>query len=289
MHIDKVAVERVATGFGFTEGPVWLPEGALLFSDIPNNRICRMAPDGAVTVWREPSGCDDRGSRSENRGSNGMTLDREGRLLVCEHGNRRVTRTEQDGSVTVIASHFEGKRLNSPNDIVVSSSGDIYFTDPPYGLDGREEDPAKELPNAGVYRLSPSGELRLLTAVLMRPNGIALSPAEDVLYVGNSEKSRKVWMRFQLKADGSLGEGTVLYDATSHEGTGSPDGFKLSPSGTLFCTGPGGVLILSPTGEHLGTVSVPEITANCAWGDADLQSLYVTASTSIYRIRGLPL
>jgi gluconolactonase len=281
----RAEVKQVATGFAFTEGPCWLPDGSLLFSDIPNNVIQRLGPDGQASVWRERSGCDDERSTSRNRGSNGLTLDGEGRVLICEHGNRRVTRVERDGRLTVLTERFEGRRLNSPNDIVVKSDGAIYFTDPPYGLDGREEDPARELTFSGVYRLAPSGELRLLTTVLRRPNGLAFSPDESYLYVGNSEHERKIWMRFPVLADGSLGEGDVFFDATSHDGAGVPDGFRVRTDGTIFSSGPGGIVLISAGGEYAGTIPVPEVTSNCCWGGAAADELYVTATTSVYRIR----
>ena len=283
MKTITAEVTRVATGFAFTEGPCRLADGSLLFSDIPNNVIRRLAPDGTVSVWRERSGCDDERSTSKNRGSNGLTLDRAGRVLICEHGNRRVTRVEPDCRTVVLADRYDGRRLNSPNDIVVKSDGAIYFSDPPYGLDGQDDDPAKELPHNGVYRLSPAGELQLLTVVLRRPNGLAFSPEEDYLYVANSEHERKIWMRFPVRPDGSLGDGEVFFDATSHDARGVPDGFRVRHDGTLFSSGPGGILMITAGAEYLGTIRVPEVTSNCCWASADGNQLYVTATTSVYR------
>jgi gluconolactonase len=215
-----------------------------------------------------------------------MTLDREKRLIVCEHGNRRITRTDTSGSITVLADRYDGKRFNSPNDIVVKSDGSIYFTDPPYGLHNREDHPDKELPFSGVYRVQ-NGSVELLTSELPRPNGLAFSPDQRFLYVGNSQRERMIWMRYPVRPDGSLAAGAVLYDAAAHSEPGVPDGFRIGPDGTLFCTGPGGILVISPEGNYFGTVAVPEVTANCVFGDPDGKALYVCATTSIYRIRGL--
>lgn len=278
------ALERVATGFAFTEGPVWMPDGHLLFSDIPNNVIRRLAPDGSVSIFREKSGCTEGCVEWHNAGSNGLTLDRQGRLLICQHGNRQLVRLEQDGTLTVLASHYEGQRLNSPNDVVVHSSGAIYFTDPPYGLKAQDEDRSKQLRFNGVYRLV-EGELRLLTRRLRRPNGLAFSPDERFLYVANSEDYDKLWWRFPVKEDGSLGDGEVFCDLTVAAGNGVPDGFRLDQKGNLFATGPGGIVVISPQGRHLGTIRCPEVTANCVFGGEDRQTLYVTATTSVYRVR----
>lgn len=278
-------IEKVAGGFGFTEGPVWLPDGSLLFSDIPNNVIHRWTPDGKVTIFRKPSGYDGAGAPpGAFIGSNGLTLDRQGRLVICEHGNRRVTRLEKDGKLTVLADRFEGKRLNSPNDAVFRSDGSLYFTDPPYGLVKQDEDPAKELPFSGIYRLA-GGKLQLLSKELSRPNGLAFSPDEKYLYVANSDAQRKLWMRFEVRRDGTLGTARVFYDVTRETAPGLPDGLKVDRKGNVYATGPGGVWIFSPEGKHLGTIEPPEVPANCAWGDADARTLYMTARTSLYRIR----
>ncbi len=288
--LDKIVpptavVEKVAGGFGFTEGPVWLPDGSLLFSDIPNNVIHRWTPDGKVTVFRKPSGYD--GSDAPPGafiGSNGLTLDRQGRLVICEHGNRRVTRLEKDGKLTVLAERFEGKRLNSPNDAVFRSDGSLYFTDPPYGLVKQDEDPAKELPFSGIYRLA-GGQLQLLSKELTRPNGLAFSPDEKYLYVANSDAKRKLWMRFEVRPDGTLGASRVFYDVSGETAPGLPDGLKVDQKGNVYATGPGGVWIFSPEGKHLGTIQPAGVPANCAWGDQDGRTLYMTARTGLYRIR----
>jgi gluconolactonase len=279
-------IERVATGFGFTEGPVWTRDGNLLFSDIPNNTIIRWLPSGEVDVFRRPSGYDGsdlpQGTLS---GSNGLTLDSMGRVTICEHGNRRVTRLERDGSLTVLSDRFEGKRLNSPNDLLFHSSGDLYFTDPPYGLPHQDEDHRKELKFNGVFRLTTSGKLELLYRDLTRPNGLVFSPDESTLWVGNSDPKRRIYMRFSVTATGQLTDGALFADVTDEPGQGNPDGMKIDREGTLYFTGAGGVRIYQPDGKYLGLIAFPEIPANLHWGDADAQTLYVTARTSVYRIR----
>lgn len=269
------AIQHLASGLGFVEGPLWYRD-SLLFSDIPNNRIVRLkaSPEGPeLTTFRTPSG-----------NSNGLTLDRSGRLLACEHSTRRVTRTEPDGAITTLAERYQGKRLNSPNDIVVRSDGSIYFTDPPYGLTGLTE--WKELSFNGVYRLAPDGELTLLVDDFERPNGLAFSPGEQVLYVNDTERGHI--RAFDVANDGHLTNGRVLIDMTG-EGWGRPDGMKVDTEGNIYCTGPGGFWIINPGGECLARVKPPENPANLAWGDADRRSLYLTAQTGIYRIRlGIP-
>lgn len=278
-------IEKLAGGFQFTEGPVWIQAGYLLFSDIPQNTIFRWAPDGKVTVFRKPSGYDGTAAPpSAPFGSNGLTLDTEGRLIICEHGNRRVTRLEKDGKLTVLADRYQGKRLNSPNDAVYKSDGSLYFTDPPYGLVKQDQDPKKELTFNGIYRLS-GAKLQLLSTDLTRPNGLAFSPDEKHLYVANSDERRKIWMRFEVKPDGTLGNPKVLFDVTRQTAEGLPDGMKVDQKGNLYCTGPGGVWILSPEGKHVGTIQPAEVPANCAWGDADGKTLYMTARKGLYRIR----
>jgi gluconolactonase len=264
----NVKLEKVATGFQFTEGPIWIAqEKCLLFSDIPANRIYRLK-NNQVTIFKEPS-----------HNSNGLTRDLQGRLIACEHGERRVTRLETDGSLTILASMFQGKKLNSPNDVVVKSDGYIYFTDPPYGIRPEQQEQALQ----GVYRLSPDGqEIILLVADFIKPNGLAFSPDESKLYVDDSEaKHIRV---FDVLTNGTLDRGRVFYDMKT-EKKGLPDGMKIDREGNIFCTGGGGVWVFSPEGEHLGTILTPEIPANCAWGDSDRCSLYITAQTSLYKIR----
>lgn len=282
---ESAAIEKLAGGFSFTEGPVWIPEGYLLFSDIPENTIYKWSPDTGIEVFRKPSGCDRIGvAPGVFRGSNGLTLDAQGRLTICEHGNRRVTRLEADGSLTVLASHFEGKRLNSPNDLVYKSDGALYFSDPPYGFPKQDDDPEKELDFCGLYRLA-GGELQLLYKDLRRPNGLAFSPDEKYLYVSNSDPQRRIWMRFEVQGDGSIANGEVFYDVTNEAAAGSPDGLKVDKQGNLYCTGPLGVWVFTPGGKLLGRIEPPERPANCHWGGADAKTLYITAQTSLYRIR----
>ena len=278
-------IEKVADGFTFTEGPVWTRDGALLFSDIPNNAIQKWTPDGKVTLFRKPSGYDGTDAPpGAFIGSNGLTLDKQGRLVICEHGNGRVTRLEKDGKLTVLAARYEGKRLNSPNDAVYKSDGSLYFTDPPYGFVQQDDDPKKELPFNGVYRLA-GAKLVLLYKDLTRPNGLAFSPDEKYLYVANSDPKRKTWTRFEVKPDGTLGASKVFFDVTSETADGLPDGLKVDQKGNVYCTGPGGIWIFSPDGKHLGTIQPPEAPANCAWGDKDGKTLYMTARKGLYRIR----
>ncbi len=282
---EGARIEKLGGGFGFTEGPVWIHEGYLLFSDIPNNVIRKWTPDGKFSIFRQPSGYN--GSNAPKGalvGSNGLTLDKSGRLTICEHGNRRVTRLEKSGKLTVLADKYEGKRLNSPNDAVYKSDGALYFTDPPYGLAKQDDDPAKEVPFNGVYRLA-GGKLQVLYKDLTRPNGIAFSPDEKYLYVGNSDEKRKIWMRFQVKPDGTIGNGKMFYDVTSQSAEGLPDGMKVDTKGNLYCTGPGGIWIFSPSGKHLGTIKPAEVPANCAFGGQDGKTLYMTARTGLYRIQ----
>jgi len=294
-------VEQVATGFNkWTEGPVWVPAGYLLFAEIPGNSIMKWAPGGGSSIFMHPSGY--LGSEpygGPEPGSNGMTLDARGRLTVAGHARRNVWRLESmdaKAQITVLADSYQGKRLSSPNDLVYKSDGSLYFTDPPYGLPTQgDDDPTKEQSVNGVYRIPgalaqragtpPAREkLQLLVKDLPRPNGIAFSPDEKWLYVNNTAP-KKLWMRYPVKPDGTLGEGEVLFDATSETAPGAPDGMKVDKSGNIYSAGPGGVWIISPEGEHLGTIPVPEVVGNLAWGDADHKTLYITASTSVYRIK----
>jgi gluconolactonase len=279
-------LEKLATGFQFTEGPVWVKEGGyLLFSDPNANTIYRWSPDGQVSVFRTKSGYTgvDIGEYKQP-GSNGLTLDQQGRLTLNEHGNRRVTRVEKNGIVTVLADRDQGKRLNSPNDLVYRSDGALFFTDPPFGLPKVFNDPRKELPYSGVYCLN-NGKLNLLTKALSGPNGIAFSPDEKYLYVGNWDEKYKVVMRYTVNPDCSVSDGKVFYDMKQAPGEDAIDGIKVDQRGNLYVSGPGGLWILSPQGKHLGTIVGPEHPHNLAWGDADGKTLYLAAETSIYRIR----
>jgi gluconolactonase len=281
----EARIERVATGFTFTEGPVWHPDGYLLFSDPNENVIYRWSPDGQVTVWRAKSGYAgvDLGEYRQS-GSNGLALDPEGRLAICQHGNRRVIRLERTGAVTVLADRHEGKRLNSPNDLVFRSDGALFFTDPCFGLPGLEQDPRRELPVAGVFSLR-DGTLRLVASELKGPNGIALSPDERRLYVGNWDERAKVVRRYDVAPDATLSKGEVFCDLTGAAGEDAIDGIKVDRTGNVYVSGPGGLWVLSPSGERLGTIVFPEHPHNLAWGDADGRTLYVAAQRSIYRVR----
>jgi len=280
-------IEKVSGGFDWAEGPVWDPVARhLLLSDIPKNTVWKWTEEKGAEVFLKPSGYTGKepfGGREP--GSNGLAFDREGRLVLCQHGDRRIVRIEKDGKQTILADRYQGKRLNSPNDLVYSSAGDLYFTDPPYGLPKQADDPGKELDFQGVYRLTPKGELTLLTKELSRPNGIGLSPDEKTLYVANSDLKRPVWMAYPLKPDGTIGEGRVFFDATKLLGVrnlGVPDGLKVDAKGNLFATGPGGVLVLAPDGTHLGTIRTGGLTANCAWGER--RFLYIAADKTLCRV-----
>lgn len=280
----NATIEKLAGGLGFTEGPVWVGKpGYLLFSDIPANVIRKWTPgDAKVSVYRERSGYTGAGENSG--GSNGLALDRQGRLVVRQHGDRRVVRIEKNGSVTVLAGKFEGKRLNSPNDVALRKDGALYFTDPPYGIPGQDQSPQKELPFNGVF-FWKNGTLKVVYKDLSRPNGIAFSPDQKKLYVANSDAARKVWMQFDANADGSLTNGKVFADVTSRQEPGVPDGMKVHPKGFLFATGPGGIWIFSPKGKALGIIKPPEGPANCAFGGADGKTLFMTARTGLYSVR----
>jgi gluconolactonase len=276
--------ERLAEGFLFTEGPVWIPEGHLLFSDPNANTIYRWSDNDGLSVFRTKSGYTglDIGEYGQP-GSNGLALDREGRVTINEHGNHRISRLEKTGVLTVLADRFEGKRLNSPNDLVYKSDGSLYFTDPPFGLPKFSDDTRKELAFSGVFRFS--GEtLQLVGRDLKGPNGLAFSPDEKYLYVGNWDEKNKVVMRYAVKSDGTLAKGEVFFDMTSAPGEDAIDGVKVDERGNVYVSGPGGLWILSPDGKHLGTIVTPEHPHNFAWGD-DGRSLYVTARSTLYRIR----
>ena len=290
--------EVLARGFDWSEGPVWVggEDGYLLFSDIPPNRVWKWEPGRGASVYLDRSGYLDPIPRPgyvapDEPGSNGLLLDAEGRLVLCQHGLRQVGRmTAPLGAPAPefepVATRWNGKRFNSPNDAVFHSSGDLYFTDPPYGLTGKMEDPEKEIDFQGVYRVTPGGEVTLLTSEMSRPNGIAFSPDERTLYVANSDPGRAVWMAFPVLEDGTLGEGRVLFDATHlvPDLPGLPDGLAVDVEGHLFATGPGGVLVLTPDGQFLGTILTGRPTSNCTFG-GDGRTLYVTADESLLRVR----
>ena len=266
---DGAAVEQVAGGFQFTEGPYWHPEGFLLFSDIPAGTIYQWTPDSAATqVFRRPSG-----------NSNGIVADTAGRLLLAQHGWRRIARVEENGQETPLAERYEGRRLNSPNDLAVASDGTIYFTDPPYGV----EEEARELDVAGVYRIAPDSTLHLLIEDFDRPNGVVLSPDETRLYVNDSQRGHiRV---FDRAADGSLSNGRVFAELEDPEAEGAPDGMTMDTDGNLYSTGPGGVWIFAPDGRLVDRIAVPEGATNVTFGGADFDALFITANHGLYRVR----
>ncbi len=281
-------LEKLADGFAWVEGPVWnRRENYLLFSNIPDNAIVKWQDGKGTEVFLKPSGY--TGSKPfEGRepGTNGLTYDAEGRLTMCEHGDRRITRLESNGKKTTLADKFEGRRLNSPNDLVFKSNGDLYFTDPAWGLPKTFDDPQKELDFCGVYRLSKDGKLTLLTKDLKAPNGIALSPDEKRLYVTESAADRAAWFVFDVQADGTLANKRLFFDAAEFVKTrkGAPDGLKIDKDGNIFSAGPEGIYVFAPDGTHLGTIETGVPTGNCNWGE-DGSALFITANTAIYRLK----
>jgi gluconolactonase len=276
-------IEKLADGFSFTEGPVWVrEESRLLFSDIRDNVLYQWTEAEGASPLIDPVFEGDLAGRG-SVSSNGLTLDAEGRLIICEHGNRLISRLEADGTRTTLVDNYQGRRLNSPNDAVYGSDGSLYFTDPPYGLEGLEESPLRELDFNGIYRLAPDGELELLYANQTRPNGIALSPDETTLYVANSDANQKVWYAYDVGDEG-LSNPRVFYDVNDQKAPGSADGMKVDGAGNIFATGPGGVWVFAPDGTHLGSIQPDEVPANVGWGD-DGRTLYMTAQTGLYRIR----
>jgi gluconolactonase len=280
-------IEILASGFTWSEGPVWVKNGGyLLFSDIPRNSVMKWKEGEGISLFMNPSGYTGITYYGKEPGSNGLTLDPQGRLTLCEHGDRRVSRLEKGGGKRTLADNYEGKRLNSPNDLVFKSNGDLYFTDPPYGLPENADDSRRELDFFGVYRLSSGGKLTLLNKEMTRPNGIAFSPDEKTLYVSQSDPQKAIWMAFPVNADGTLGTGRVFYDVTSavEKLPGLPDGMKVDHQGNLWATGPGGIHIFTPDGKLLGRIDTGQRTANCNWGE-DGSVLYITADAYLCRLK----
>lgn len=274
--VDRYAeIKKVADGFQFTEGPVWSPEGFLLFSDIPAERIYKWDPDNGISVYLEHSG-----------GSNGLTFDAKGDLIACQHIDRRIARLDENKMFRTVTATWNGKKFNSPNDLTVKSDGSIYFTDPAYGLAKGVNDPAKEIPFQGVYRYI-AGQTILVDSTLDNPNGIAFSPDEKYLYVANYSNGtgEKQWVAYKLNKKGEAGKRKVFADATSSLERGGPDGMKVDLAGNVYCTGPGGVLIYSPKGTYLGLIRFPEIVANLCFGGNDGKTLFVTARTGLYSVQ----
>ena len=285
--------EVLADGFSWSEGPVWRPaEGDLLFSDVPENTVYRWAEGDGLSVYLRPASRAFGSETPGETGSNGLILDAEGRLLLAGHGSRAVTRLDPGSFVQdVLADRYDGRRFNSPNDLVRAPSGALYVTDPPYGLAGQDRSPEKEQPVNGVYRLDPDGTVTLLIDDLRRPNGVILSPDGRTLIVANSDPERAIWRTYSVRADGSLGEGTELFDATAWvaEGRpGLPDGMAMAADGTLFATGPGGVLVFSAAGVYLGTIETETPTANVTFGGADGRTLFLTSASRLLRVPVVP-
>lgn len=273
--LEAAEPQRLATGFGFTEGPSWHPDGFYYFVDIPASRLHRLDPGGEPELVRENTG-----------EANGTTFDLQGRLVLCEGGNRRVVRSNADGSIEPLAERYEGKRFNRPNDVVCRSDGSLYFTDPGLRVPLAE----RELPYAGVYRVTPDGGISLV-ADCEYPNGLAFSPDERTLYVANTRWTQYIHA-FELDAGGGVQRRRIFADMSSDEAVGVPDGMKVDAAGRVFCTGPGGTWVFAPDGEQLGIIRTPEVPANLAFGGPDLRTLFFTARTSIYSLRvktpGLP-
>jgi gluconolactonase len=285
---DAIIELLAANKFDWAEGPVWdRARRRVLFSDIPKNLIWEWSQAAGLKEFLKPSGYTGAATfTGREPGSNGLTFNKAGELVMCQHGDRRVAKWI-DGKFVTLADRYAGKRLNSPNDLALRSNGDVYFTDPPYGLPKHTEDPGRELDFQGVYRLDGKGEVTLLTRELNRPNGLAFSPDEKTLYVANSEREKAILMAFPVRPDGSLGNGKVFFDVTaavSKQKPGVPDGLKVSADGTVWATGPGGVLVYSSQGKHLGTLATGVATANLAFGD-DGSTLYITADKNLVRVR----
>jgi gluconolactonase len=285
-------MEVIGEGYDWCEGPVWVKsENFLLFSDIPKNSIMRWDEKSGARLYLKPAGYTGKVPRGGESGSNGLALDKQGRLILCQHGDRRLARLDSDwdkpeAKYVTLADSYEGKRFNSPNDAVVAKDGTIYFTDPPYGLEKNVDDPKKELPFQGVYRLAPDGKLTLLTKEVERPNGIGLSPDEKTLYVANSDSVRNVVLAFPINADGTLGKEREIFDARElkNQRPGSCDGLVVDQKGNVFVTAPGGVAILSPAGKHLGTLVTNDRTANVEFGE-DGSTLFICANHRMLKIR----
>lgn len=284
----NVRVERVVSGRKWVEGPVWnRKEGYLLFSDIPTNSVIKWQEGKGTSVYLKPSGYTGKALfEGPEPGSNGLAFDPQGRLVLAEHGDRRIARLERNGRQTTLVDRFEGKRINSPNDVVFRSNGDLYFTDPPFGLSKSFDDPRKETPFQGVYKYSKDGKLALLTRGIKAPNGIAFSPDEKRLYISNADPMNAVWMAFDVKSDGTIENGRVLFNATAWTKTkpGVPDGMKVDEAGNIFGAGPGGIHVISPGGKHLGSIETGVPTGNLAWGE-DGSTLFITSNTNVFRLR----
>jgi gluconolactonase len=272
---ESTNIDKIAGGFMFTEGPVWSPEGYLLFTDIPANKIYKLSLDGDLETYMEPTG-----------NANGLMYDPAGNLVLCQHAERQIAIDNKQGGYKTLCEDFEGKRFNSPNDLAIRSDGIIYFTDPPYGLEQGRNDPAKELPYQGVF-MCKEGKAYLVDETLPTPNGIILSPDEKYLYVADSEREprRMQWFRYTINKDGTVKNKKLFADASGINAPGGPDGMTVDADGNLYCTGPGGILIYDPSGSLLGIIEFPESPANCCFGGPEGQTLFATARTSVYMIK----
>ncbi len=286
--IDEDAeIEVIASGFVWTEGPAWNKEGRyLVFSDIPRNVVMKWSEAEGLSEYLKPAGYTGIVDYGREPGSNGLLFDAKGRLTLCEHGDRRVSVLTKDGGKRTLADNYRGSRFNSPNDLVYHSNGNLYFTDPIYGLPERQDDPRREMDYCGVYLLRPSGEVVLLTKEFTRPNGIALSPDGQTLYVAQSDSAAPIWRSYPVKADGTIGEGRIFFNALKFkkDGVGNPDGMTVDQKGNLWATGPGGIYIFTPEGELLGRIETGEHSSNCTWGD-DGSTLYMTVDMYVCRVR----
>jgi len=284
----NVKIEKIADGHKWVEGPVWnRREGYLLFSDIPNNSIYKWQEGKGESLFLKPSGYTGKAPfDGPEPGSNGLTYDAEGRLVAAQHGDRKISRVEKNGHKITLVDRYEGKRINSPNDVVFKSNGDLYFTDPPFGLPKSFDDPRKELPFQGVYRFSKRGRLTLLTKDIKAPNGIAFSPDETKLYVSNADAGNAVWMVYDVLQEGNIANGKVFFNATAWTKSkpGAPDGMKVDKDGNVFTAGPGGVHVIAPDGTHLGSVEIGAPTGNVAWGE-DGATLFITSGRTVYRLK----
>ncbi len=290
---DSAPLQVISSGYVWSEGPLWISDnsnkygGYLLFSDVPKNTIFKWVEGVGATPWMNPSGFTGPAGYSKESGSNGLTLDTEGRIVFCEHGDRRVSVLTKGGGKITLADMCDGKRFNSPNDVVVSSKGNIYFTDPAYGMPQGFKDPTRETPYCGVYLIRPDRTTKLLTDEFEAPNGISLSPDEKTLYVAQSSGTQPIWKAFDIKDDGTIGNGRVLLSVndTGIKLPGAPDGLDVAADGTIFSSGPGGIWIISPDGKLLGRIETGEHTSNCTFGGKDGSVLYITADTYICRIQ----
>jgi gluconolactonase len=290
LNSDAVPI-IIGEGFQWSEGPVWVDEHQfLLFSDVPANTIYSWTESDRIQSYLEPSGYTGTSGRGGEIGSNGLIISNEGDLLLCQHGDRQIARMNADlidpaPEFESLADHYDGMKFNSPNDLVQHSSGSIYFTDPPYGLEGYIDDPLREMDFQGVYRIDPYGEVILLTDELSRPNGLAFSTDESLLYVANSDPQRAIWMVYDVLENGDITNGRVFMDATDQVGEepGLPDGMKVNRDGYLFATGPGGVWIMSPDSRVLGKIKTGEFISNCAF-DTDESTLYMTADSYVLKL-----